>query len=114
MMYVWMYLIHISLSIYLSSTDLTLQFALVGTLEGFTFDSEDEADKIPKAMSRQSDENEGVDEQNNGKNKRKAVKSSVCSESLYTIFFAAQQILCGSVISLCSYTKKREKGSHME
>ncbi|XP_062147456.1 DNA-binding protein BIN4 [Alnus glutinosa] len=44
-----------------------------GTLEGFSFDSEDEADKMPKAVSHQ---NEDVEEQANGKTKGKPEKTS--------------------------------------
>ncbi|KAK2635009.1 hypothetical protein Ddye_029801 [Dipteronia dyeriana] len=47
-----------------------------GTLDGFSFDSEDEADKIPKATSHQTDQNDGVEVQTNGKTKTKAVKPS--------------------------------------
>lgn len=47
-----------------------------GTLEGFSFDSEDEADRMPKAKSHQNDQNEGNEEQNNGKTKGKAEKPS--------------------------------------
>ncbi|KAG2701279.1 hypothetical protein I3760_06G037100 [Carya illinoinensis] len=51
-----------------------------GTLDGFSFDSEDEADKIPKAVPHQNNQNEDVEEQTNGKNngktKRKAEKTS--------------------------------------
>ncbi|TXG48474.1 hypothetical protein EZV62_024349 [Acer yangbiense] len=47
-----------------------------GTLDGFSFDSEDEADKIPKATSHQTDQNDGVEVQANGKTKTKAVKPS--------------------------------------
>ncbi|KAL5805395.1 hypothetical protein ACOSQ3_032195 [Xanthoceras sorbifolium] len=47
-----------------------------GTLEGFSFDSEDEADKIAKATSHPTDQNDGVDVQTNGKTKTKAEKSS--------------------------------------
>lgn len=47
-----------------------------GTLEGFSFDSEDETDKITKATAHQTDQNEGVEEPANGKTKRKPVKSS--------------------------------------
>ncbi|XP_042944690.1 DNA-binding protein BIN4-like [Carya illinoinensis] len=50
-----------------------------GTLDGFSFDSEDEADKIPKAVPHQNNQNEDVEEQTNGKNngktKRKAEKT---------------------------------------
>ncbi|KAJ4832483.1 hypothetical protein Tsubulata_000027 [Turnera subulata] len=45
-----------------------------GTLEGFSFDSEDEADKIPKTTLHQNDQNEGAEEQINGKAKGKALK----------------------------------------
>ncbi|KAJ6359526.1 hypothetical protein OIU76_001122 [Salix suchowensis] len=47
-----------------------------GTLEGFSFDSEDETDKITKATALQTDQNEGVEELANGKTKRKPEKSS--------------------------------------
>ncbi|KAK3232162.1 hypothetical protein Dsin_004043 [Dipteronia sinensis] len=47
-----------------------------GTLDGFSFDSDDEADKIPKATSHQTDQNDGVEVQTNGKTKTKAVKPS--------------------------------------
>ncbi|WCJ27554.1 double-stranded DNA binding [Euphorbia peplus] len=47
-----------------------------GTLEGFSFDSEDEAEKMPKAGPDQTDQNEGNEEKSNGKTKRKAEKSS--------------------------------------
>ncbi|KAJ9166922.1 hypothetical protein P3X46_021611 [Hevea brasiliensis] len=47
-----------------------------GTLEGFSFDSEDEADKMPKAISHETDQNEGNEEQTNGRTKGKAEKSS--------------------------------------
>ncbi|KAB1205258.1 DNA-binding protein BIN4 [Morella rubra] len=47
-----------------------------GTLDGFSFDSEEEAEKIPKAFADQKDQNEGVEEQTNGKAKGKAEKTS--------------------------------------
>ncbi|CAK7324316.1 unnamed protein product [Dovyalis caffra] len=47
-----------------------------GTLEGFSFDSEDETDKIIKATAHPTDQNEGIEEPANGKTKRKAEKSS--------------------------------------
>ncbi|XP_059628878.1 DNA-binding protein BIN4 [Cornus florida] len=47
-----------------------------GTLDGFSFDSEDEAEKMPKAISGQTDQNEGTEEQPNGKTKAKAGKTS--------------------------------------
>ncbi|KAG6746532.1 hypothetical protein POTOM_048883 [Populus tomentosa] len=48
------------------------------TLEGFSFFSEDETDKITKATAHQTDQNMDVEEPSNGKIKRKAEKSSVC------------------------------------
>ncbi|PRQ60624.1 putative DNA-binding protein BIN4 [Rosa chinensis] len=47
-----------------------------GTLEGFLFDSEDEADKVPKATPHQTDKNEDTEEQTNGTTKGKADKAS--------------------------------------
>lgn len=44
-----------------------------GTLDGYLFDSEDEADKVPKP---QTDQNEGTEEQTNRKSKGKAEKAS--------------------------------------
>ncbi|KAL3570426.1 hypothetical protein D5086_027675 [Populus alba] len=46
------------------------------TLEGFSFFSEDETDKITKATAHQTDQNMDVEEPSNGKIKRKAEKSS--------------------------------------
>ncbi|GJR69976.1 DNA-binding protein BIN4 [Tanacetum coccineum] len=48
-----------------------------GTLEGFSFESEDEADK---QTIRQADENEGGEPQTNGKGRRKAEKTSDASK----------------------------------
>lgn len=56
---------------------LILCFASVGTLDGFSFDSEDEAEKITKVASSPADQNEPV-EGLNTKSKNKAEKSSVC------------------------------------
>ncbi|KAJ9186937.1 hypothetical protein P3X46_002453 [Hevea brasiliensis] len=42
------------------------------TLEGFSFDSEDEADKMPK-ISHQTDQNEGNEEQTKGRTRGKVV-----------------------------------------
>lgn len=53
-------------------------FVWAGTLDGFLFDSEDEADKMPKAISNQNDQ--GIEGQTNGKIKGKAEKKSVCSQ----------------------------------
>lgn len=56
-------------------------FEWVGTLEGFLFDSEDEADKVPKAIPHQTDQNEDTEEQTNETTKGKADKASVCSQA---------------------------------
>ncbi|XP_052192466.1 DNA-binding protein BIN4 [Diospyros lotus] len=45
-----------------------------GTLDGFSFDSEDDADKVPGAITNQTDQTEG--QQANGKPKTKASKTS--------------------------------------
>ncbi|KAG4133892.1 hypothetical protein ERO13_D08G117800v2 [Gossypium hirsutum] len=50
-----------------------------GTLEGFSFDSEDEAEKMPKAIPHQTDQNEDIDGQMNGKSKGRADKTSMVS-----------------------------------
>ncbi|KAE8663289.1 DNA-binding protein BIN4 [Hibiscus syriacus] len=47
-----------------------------GTLEGFSFDSEDEAEKMPKAIPHQTEE---IDGQMNGKSKGRAEKTSMAS-----------------------------------
>ncbi|KAF7816595.1 DNA-binding protein BIN4 [Senna tora] len=47
-----------------------------GTLDGFSFDSDGEADKLPKSIPAQTDQNEDVEEQTNKKTKGKADKSS--------------------------------------
>ncbi|GAB2250720.1 hypothetical protein Droror1_Dr00016970 [Drosera rotundifolia] len=47
-----------------------------GTLDGFSFDSDDEADKIPKATTDLGDQNEGAVEQTDKKTKRRAEKKS--------------------------------------
>ncbi|XP_039035601.1 DNA-binding protein BIN4-like [Hibiscus syriacus] len=47
-----------------------------GTLEGFSFDSEDEAEKMPK---HQTDQNEEIDGQMNGKSKGRAEKTYMAS-----------------------------------
>ena len=44
-------------------------FMYTGIIEGFSFDSEDEADKMPTASTRQTDQNEGDEKQTNGKTK---------------------------------------------
>ncbi|KAK9179551.1 hypothetical protein WN943_028753 [Citrus x changshan-huyou] len=43
-----------------------------GTLDGFLFDSEDESDKLAKAMPHQIDQNDGIEEQTNEKTKVKS------------------------------------------
>ena len=58
--------------------------ALIGTLDGFSFDSEDEFDKMAKAIPHQTDQNEGIDGQMNGKAKGKAEKTSVCFQITFT------------------------------
>ncbi|PPD93156.1 hypothetical protein GOBAR_DD09912 [Gossypium barbadense] len=50
-----------------------------GTLEGFSFDSEDEAEKMPKAIPHQTAQNEDIDGQMNGKPKGRADKTSMVS-----------------------------------
>ncbi|KAM7504954.1 hypothetical protein LguiB_003858 [Lonicera macranthoides] len=47
-----------------------------GTLEGFSFDSEDEAEKLPISHTNQTDQNEDADGQANGKPGGKAEKKS--------------------------------------
>ncbi|XP_015878598.3 DNA-binding protein BIN4 [Ziziphus jujuba] len=47
-----------------------------GTLDGFSFDSEEEGDKLPKTAAHQTDGNEDIEEQTNGKTKGKANKTS--------------------------------------
>ncbi|KAE8710726.1 DNA-binding protein BIN4-like isoform X2 [Hibiscus syriacus] len=47
-----------------------------GTLEGFSFDSEDEAEKMSKAVPHQTDQNEEIDVQMKGKSKGRAEKTS--------------------------------------
>lgn len=51
---------------------------LIGTLDGFTFDSDEEADNLPRQAS-QGDQNENVDNQTNGNVKAKTKKASVGS-----------------------------------
>ncbi|CAK9172446.1 unnamed protein product [Ilex paraguariensis] len=45
-----------------------------GTLDGFSFDSEDEADKMPKVVTHQTDQNEEAEKQSNGKPRKKPRK----------------------------------------
>ncbi|KAI8565181.1 hypothetical protein RHMOL_Rhmol03G0240700 [Rhododendron molle] len=48
-----------------------------GTLEGYSFDSDDDADKVPKTITNQTDQNEDGGEQSNTKPKsKKAEKAS--------------------------------------
>ncbi|GAB4858646.1 hypothetical protein Ancab_010119 [Ancistrocladus abbreviatus] len=46
-----------------------------GTLDGFSFDSEDEADKTARTVTHQNDQNEDVEEQTNQKTEGKSEKS---------------------------------------
>ena len=59
-------------------------FMYAGIIEGFSFDSEDEADKMPKFSTRQTDQNEGDEKQTNGKTKGNAEKASVCSRNSFS------------------------------
>ncbi|KAK3042027.1 hypothetical protein RJ639_001729 [Escallonia herrerae] len=47
-----------------------------GTLEGFSFDSEEEADNLPKPITHQTDQDEGAEQQHNGTGKRRAAKAT--------------------------------------
>lgn len=47
-----------------------------GTLDGFLFDSDEEAEKLPKGASNQTGQNEDAEEKANGKAKGKAEKTS--------------------------------------
>lgn len=84
--------------------------ALIGTLEGFSFDSEDEAEKIPKAIPHQTDQNEDIDGQMNGKSKGRADKTSVCILTIFTKLHLCQfdkkrmLLLFIARISVCLYT----------
>lgn len=63
---------------------LILRFLWVGTLEGFTFESDDEADKMTKDVK--GDQSEGAEEKPTKKAKGKAEKKPVC-----TGFFSLSQ-----------------------
>ncbi|KAL4324605.1 hypothetical protein GQ457_11G032190 [Hibiscus cannabinus] len=52
-----------------------------GTLEGFSFDSEDEAEKMPKSIPHQADQDEEID----GKSKGKAEKTSTARKRGKTV-----------------------------
>lgn len=85
----------ISLSISLNCSNLLifvliLSFASVGTLDGFSFDSEDEAEKITKVAP--SDQNETV-EGLNKKSKNKTEKVSNFNIQLHYIVSSCR-ILC--------------------
>lgn len=59
---------------------------VLGTLEGYSFDSDDDADKVPKTVTNQTDQNEDGGEQSNTKPKsKKAEKASVCFLTLLFI-----------------------------
>lgn len=47
-------------------------------MDGFLFDSDEEAEKLPKGASNQTGQNEDAEEKANGKEKGKAEKTSVC------------------------------------
>ncbi|XWS61451.1 hypothetical protein CRYUN_Cryun07bG0126900 [Craigia yunnanensis] len=53
-----------------------------GTLDGFSFDSEDEFDKMPNAIPHQTDQNGGLDGQMNRKAKGKAERTSMASRKI--------------------------------
>lgn len=59
--------------------------SFVGTLEGFSFDSEDDVDDLPKA-TLPANQNGDAEEQPNGKNKQRSQKPSVCCLAVYLIF----------------------------
>uniref|UniRef100_A0A0E0IAU5 LOB domain-containing protein n=2 Tax=Oryza nivara TaxID=4536 RepID=A0A0E0IAU5_ORYNI len=50
-----------------------------GTLDGFTFDSDEEGDKLPEPHASQNDQNNEDGDQPKAKTKRKAEKPAVCS-----------------------------------
>lgn len=50
----------------------------IGTLDGFTFDSDEEGDKLPESQPYQNDQNNEDDGQPKAKTKRKAEKQEVC------------------------------------
>ena len=58
-----------------------IDFIWAGTLDGFLFDSEDESDKLAKAMPHQIDQNDGIEEQTNEKTKVKSVSFWTLSNS---------------------------------
>lgn len=62
----------------INSSFISHYFVCAGTLDGFSFDSEEEGDKLPKTAAHQTDGNEDIEEQTNGKTKGKANKTSVC------------------------------------
>lgn len=47
-------------------------------MDCFLFDSDEEAEKLPKGASNQTGQNEDAEEKANGKAKAKAEKTSVC------------------------------------
>lgn len=73
----------------------------VGTLEGFSFESDDEADKMPKS-THQTDQNNGTEEQSKGKTKGKAAKTVTPGTST---IFERNAIACvnGLIFSISQY-----------
>lgn len=59
--------------------------SFVGTLEGFSFDSEDDVDDLSKA-TLPTNQNGDAEEQPNGKNKQRSQKPSVCCLAVYLLF----------------------------
>lgn len=56
-----------------------------GTLDGFSFDSEEEADNLPKKAD-EGNQNEAIEDETNGKTERKAKKSLVCIMVFFYLF----------------------------
>lgn len=53
----------------------------LGTLEGFSFDSDDEANKNAKPASKPADQSGGTEEVTKAKAKAKAKSENVCSKN---------------------------------
>lgn len=60
------------------------QLLWLGTLEGFSFGSEDEAEDLPKATTNQNDQNEGTNGPQNAKGNGNAERKTVCLSNLNT------------------------------
>lgn len=50
----------------------------IGTLDGFSFDSDEEGDRMPKPSAKQGDQNDENGDQANPKAKRKVERSVCC------------------------------------